>query len=251
MDADVPLSLRTMLQPNTGAGTSGSFLGLGSDNARYWIKPLNNRQSPRVCFTEVVLSRLGQLIGAPVCSVVLMRITEDFAGVEFEPHGTKLEPGVAAASRHISGAVEYRDLRHRGRDSNDRRHAGVLALFLWLGGYDHQWLYVGSNDEELWSHDHGHYLCGGHDWNALTLTAGLTGASNVAALGSHLGLHIGEVLRLADALDDLDADTIAASVCRVPGAWPIPAADKIALCQYVDVRRTMASAQLRQVAQAL
>lgn len=135
-DDDVGLYLRRPLSANDGTqGTAGSFLGLGSDGQRYYVKPINNRQCPQVCYTELAIARLGHTIGAPVCRVVPMRLTEDVAGWRFVADRA-LEPGIASASLEIVGAVESRTLDRRAHDDNARRQAGVIALTVWLGGYD-------------------------------------------------------------------------------------------------------------------
>lgn len=58
-------------------GGSGSFKGLGTDGNRYWIKPLNNNQDPRVIITEQIVARAGEIISAPCCPVRLIGILDD------------------------------------------------------------------------------------------------------------------------------------------------------------------------------
>ena len=126
---DADLTLRAPLQPGSRGG-SGAFLGLGSDGRRYWIKPVNNLQGPRVPVTEQIVGRVGRLINAPVCVVQTIEIPPDFIGWEFRP-GTRLAAGVAHASRQVDPVVENGSLDRRLDDDNARRHAGIFALHDW------------------------------------------------------------------------------------------------------------------------
>ena len=90
------------------AGSAGSFLVAADDGNRYWCKPLNNRQSPRVPATEQIVGRLGALIDAPVCEVELVAL-DGIAGFEFTP-GRLAEPGWAHGSLAVDPALEIRDL---------------------------------------------------------------------------------------------------------------------------------------------
>lgn len=138
-------------------GTSGSFIGLGSDDGTWRIKPLNSLQHPEILISEVIVSKLGMAIGGPVCRVEPMWIGADHAGWEFRSQRT-LEPGFAAASEEVADVVELRQLTYRQDDDNRRRHVYVYALRDWCIGSDDQWLYQGTSNNALFSHDHGHYL---------------------------------------------------------------------------------------------
>jgi hypothetical protein len=135
------------LQPSP-AGGSGTFLALASDGQRWWVKPHNNLQGPKVIVTEFVVGRAGALIGAPVCDVAIVEIPEELTGWEFRP-GARLEPGLAHASRAVDDAQEVRALDYRDRDDNRRRHAGVVALYDCCWGGDDQWLYSETDDRKV------------------------------------------------------------------------------------------------------
>jgi hypothetical protein len=150
-DADLRL-VAPLKQGNRGG--SGAFLGLGSDNERYWIKPLNNLQGARVPATEQIVGRAGALLGAPTCGVRTIEIANDFAGWEFRT-GRRLEPGIAHGSRHIHDAADVAGLDRRHEDDNGRRHAYMIALFDWCWGEDVQGLVVLSDQSRFYSHDHG------------------------------------------------------------------------------------------------
>ena len=144
------------LRPSN-AGGSGTFLAAASDGNQWWVKPLNNMQGQRVIATEAIVGSIGGLLGVAVCETTIVRIPVELAGWSFRP-GAVLEAGFAHASRAVQDAVEDRSLRSRDRDDNRRRHVGVYALYDLCWGGDDQWLYSASEDDALYSHDHGWYL---------------------------------------------------------------------------------------------
>ena len=148
-----PLVVEMPLQPSA-AGGSGTFLAQLSDRRRWWVKPQNNFQGPKVIVTEHIVARAGALIGAPVCEVAIAQIPDEIVGWEFRA-GAGLQAGFAHASLAVDDAHEARTLDHRERDDNRRRQAGIFALYDWCWGGDDQWLYSESADRAVFSHDHG------------------------------------------------------------------------------------------------
>lgn len=57
--AQIPVGVTAVLPLRASmVGLSGAFLVLGDDE-RYWCKPLNNFDHPRVPVTEQIVARLG------------------------------------------------------------------------------------------------------------------------------------------------------------------------------------------------
>jgi len=213
-------------------GGSGALLCRLSNGDKAYVKPLTSPQGPRVCLNEFVISAMGQLIGAPVCVVRLVEIAADLAG---DYYGTAVAAGIASASLEVPGVLEGRDFVHRSEDDNQRRHAGVVALVDWCWGADNQWLYQGSDDNRIWSHDHGHYFPGGPAWT-------VDGLLNVVAtanqpLGDLTNCSQAEVSRLATALRDLKAEDIQGILEWIPGDWPVTDAELTHLGWFLDLRR--------------
>ena len=261
-DPGNPLVIEVPLQPSPNGG-SGTFLAEASDKHRWWVKPLNNLQGPKVIVTEYIVGWAGAvIIGAPVCEVTAVRIPEDISGWEFRP-GARLEPGLACASRAIDDAQEVRALEYRDRDENAVRHAGVYALYDWCWGGDDQWLYCETDDRKLYSHDHGYYFPDtGPDWSEATLLAHVdephparyptTGVDpqELSRLAVSLTQH--PARPLLDAIRNLGADTekldelvnsleplrkrLAEMLLTVPASWPVTDGELAALGFFLERR---------------
>jgi hypothetical protein len=239
---EVELRLDTVLGPSEGGG-SGSFPGLASDGVRWYVKPQTNAQGGRVIVTEYIVSAAGRIIDAPVCEVAAISIPSELAGYEPKP-GVVLEEGVASASRGIDAVVEDRGLLYRERDDNQRRHAGVLALYDWCWGGDPQWLYVETQDGKLYSHDHGWYLPPeGPTWDEASL---LASAGDPHELGHpSSGLDPAEIDRLADALAGVTRDALVLALEGVPTVWPASDSDLEAVGYFLERRAEDVASRMR------
>lgn len=237
-----PIVIEMPLAPSA-AGGSGSFLADASDGRRWWVKPLNNLQGPKVVVTEYVVGAAGAILGTPVCEVAIAQIPEEIAGWEFRP-GATLEPGLAHASLAVDDALEGRALDHRDRDDNRRRHAGVLALYDWCWGGDDQWLYCETDDRKLYSHDHGWYLPeNGPDWSEASLVARVD--ESHPATHPAAGLDDAEVARLADQLDSPLRAPLTDLLRSVPPSWPAFDVELEALGFFLERRAPAVAGRLR------
>lgn len=218
-------------------GGSGAFRAR-TDQGLFWVKPLNNQQSPRVTVNEFVIARVGALIGAPVCSVRVVEIAAAMAGDSFGTAGKVVEAGQACGSEHIGPNVEHKGIQHLDKVDNAQRYAGIRGLYDWGFGDDGQWLYAESESEaqrhRMHSHDHGHYLPGGPNWTPESLTQNvdvehrlphdLTGAD-------------------ADALDDtarrlrdVEHGHLVEVLRAVPPTWPVSQVELEALGWFLERR---------------
>lgn len=229
------------LRPS-GVGGSGAFLVLADDGRRYWCKPLNNLQSPRVTITEQIVARLGALISAPVCEPRLVRL-DAIAGWEFRPGtGRLVEVGWAHGSVAVDPALETRSLEHRAEDDNRKRHSGIYALCDWLAGSDVQWLYATDQDNAYYSHDHGFFLTG-PDWT----TASLAGArdGNFAISVPPDGLDPAALAAYADALEAVTREGIEAELSKLPLDWPVSEEELLAVRDFAEHRVAPTVGRLR------
>jgi hypothetical protein len=224
------------------AGGSGSFMVLGEDQVRYWCKPVNNFQSPRLPVTEQIVGRLGRLIGAPVCECNLVSLDE-IAGWEIrQGTGRKVEAGYAHGSCAIEPTLETRELKFRTHDDNSRRHCGLYALSDWLYCGDLQWLRATDEDNAYYSHDHGFFLTG-MNWTRESLAA--CGAEQGPITLDPRQLDKKEVGRLAETLEGLGRAEIEDAISGLPASWPVSDEELAAVAQFADLRKAAVAARLR------
>lgn len=241
---DAKLSIRAVLgpaQPNSG---SQAFPVLASDGGRWYVKAPNNPQGDQILVTEYLVSQVGALIGAPVCTVRPIEIPSDLERFQVV-NGPELRTGIGSASQAIPDAVEIRPhLLYRNEDDNARRHAGVFALFDWCWGDDQQWLAVETDEHRLYSHDHGYYFPpGGQNWTPADLEANVDQPHELNLPAD--GLDVDELARLADALDGLAASDVGAILESVPDEWRVSDEDLEALGKYLQNRAPAVASRLR------
>lgn len=187
------------------------------------------------------------LIGAPVCVPELVYIPAALAGWEYRL-GIVLVEGWAHGSLALDPVVETHTLDDRASDDNARRHAGICALYDWVGGSDPQWLVRGP-DREYFSHDHGCYLPGGPNWDVAGLQAAATNPFQLGVVSA--GLDANELTRLADAVEGATEQRVEACVSKVPAMWPVTDSELEAVVSFVLVRREPVAARLRAIAGAV
>lgn len=214
---------------------------LADDGERYWCKVTNNPQSQRVPTNEQLVARLGELIGAPVCTPQIVKIPGALVGWEFRP-GLTLSEGWAHGSLALDPVIETHTLDNRPSDDNARRHAGIYALHDWLAGQDPQWLTRGA-ETEYFSHDHGHYLPSGPDWTPDTLRAAVGTANQLGVPAS--GVDAGELERLAGALEAVTRQDLEACASKIPAAWPVTDDELGAFVSFAFDRRQPVADRLR------
>lgn len=223
---------------------SGAFLAFTAEGDRWWVKPQNNPQGPRVPVTELIVGMAGAMIGAPVCEVAVIEIPPELRGAEFRP-GFALQPGLASGSRHVEGVLEHRDLVHLEDDDNRARHAGVFALYDWCWGADDQWLYSSVEDDRIYSHDHGHYLPGGPGWTVQQLSAHVDAPHPQSR--SPAGLSSAMLDELADRLEQLPRSSITKVMLAVPEGWQVAQDELETVGWFLERRAPQVAERLRQM----
>lgn len=186
-----------------------------------------------------------RLIQAPVCESAIIDIPPDLEGEEFLP-GVGLKPGLAFGSCHLDGIVEERDLTHRYEDDNQARHAGIYALYDWCWGGDDQWLYQASDDNRLFSHDHGSYLPGGPYWTINRLRE--TVDDPHVQSQSVEGVDPKALLAYAARLDALSDQELGDALGIIPNQWPVSQDELNAVGWFLMNRAPAVSHRLRKLA---
>lgn len=241
--ADVAELALTMPLRRSTAGGSGSFLGVGSDGARYWIKPLNNRQCERVCISEQIVGRIGHLIGAPTCGVRTIEIPAVLAGTWEFRDGAKLEAGIAHASLDTPNALETGVLERRKDDDNASRHAYILALYDLCWGDDPQWLMDLGDDSKFYSHDHGLYFPDGPYWTEASLSRCID-APREHDRANNDDISQVAIATIVDRLRTLNDAEIVAALSAIPTQWPVTDAELEVVGHFILTRAPAVAGRL-------
>jgi len=227
----------------------GPFRAAASDGQNYFVKTLDTcppGQGASLA-VEMIVARLGRVIGAPMCDTRLLRIPPELAGWEPRP-GVSLTPGLAHASKALEHADEERPaLAARAQDDNRRRHVGIYAAYDWFIGDDQQWLYDIDDDRKIYSHDHGLYLppIGGGGFEIGSLVASVDIPHQLPdPTDNLLPAAIAEV---AAALRALSRDTIVSVLNLVPPSWPVTDPDLEALGWFLEVRAPAVADRLQSI----
>lgn len=236
------LTLKTALK-RSNAGGSGAFLGLDQDDQRYWIKVLNNPQHYRVCTNEQIVGRAAALIGSLAPRVNTIQITDDLAGWKFRDD-RELLSGVAHASSAIESATETHVLENRDKDDNGRHHAEVIALYDWCWGSDPQWLTAQAEDQRCYSHDHGHYLPGGPNWNPDEVTRHIDAANLYPYAGNAFkSAIIEDISKRLEAVTHADLVTL---LSAIPTSWMVSDDDLETIGYFLEFRAPEVARRLRE-----
>lgn len=229
------------------AGGSGAFLATGTDGNDYYVKVLNNAQSPRVPISDQIVGRAARLIGAPVPEVTTMQITAEFVGWEFKPSDGqreyRLEEGIAHAIRAVVGCSETREMSYRNDDNNVKRHAYIFAVYDWCFGNDAQWLVASSEQNAYYSHDHGHYFPGGPSWVSVTIEQHVANANAFSAGTDGITKNVWD--RIADQLEGVTSDNIKDTLSAVPSSWPVTDQELESLGFFLEQRAVTTATRLR------
>lgn len=239
-DADLTLVMPLL---GSASGGSGAFLCRADDGLRYWVKPLNNGQGPRIPITDQIVGRAGGLLGGPFCVVRTISISDDFAGLPFRP-GLSLEPGIAHGSLNVSGAVECRmPLGFRRDDDNRLRHCFILALYDWCWGDDPQWLRVPGDRQRYYSHDHGHYFPPrGAGWTASALKRDVDVPREFPDGDRDFDLLTGPTV--AERLRNVRREDLVALLAAIPASWPVSDSELESVGFFLERRAAAAAARL-------
>jgi hypothetical protein len=235
-----------------GPGTwSGPLRVTASDGRDYFVKTLEACPQPDdrpSLAIEQIVSRVGRLIGAPVCETSLIRIPDQLAGWP-TARGMPLASGLA----HASLAIERADFRRppleeRMSDDNQRRHVGVYALCDWCFSCDEQWLYDVDNGLAVYSHDHGLYFppVGRGFWTRDELVAN-------AALAHEWrdprgGLSPQATQEVGDALDRISQAELVEVLQDIPASWPVSDDELEALGWFLEHRAPAVAGRVRALA---
>ncbi|MEU8200380.1 HipA family kinase [Streptosporangium sp. NPDC049046] len=240
------LQVVAVLEPGR-ASWGSPFQVRAGDGHDYFVKVLEGctRNWARgALVAEYVVSRVGALIGAPVCQSSLIRIPEELRGHGIA-RGVELTPGIGHASRTIRHADEVRDrLGHRRRDDNRSRHVGLYALYDWCYGDDPQWLHDLEDDYTVYSHDHGLYLPPNTGEISPQVLRDAKDEPNELP-DVRNGLNAEAVALVADALEKIDREVLVNIMCGVPASWPATDEELATLGWFLEYRAPVVAGRVR------
>jgi hypothetical protein len=158
------LHATTVEVPERGS-TAGSFRVLvanGADSLTYWVKPLSGPEGPVATIAEMIVSRLGVLIGAAVCEGHFVDVS---VAADTKSSSAADVQALAFGTRELSDVVTDSPMvRFYKKDINRNRFASFLGLYQWCLGGDPQWFYIGRGEFRAVGHDFGRYFLPGEDW---------------------------------------------------------------------------------------
>jgi hypothetical protein len=203
-----------------------------SDGHTYVIKGSN---AGRQAVNDCIAAKLAALIGAPVPPSALVAIPEELR--QATPEMAHLAPGKAHGSRVMEDCSEREAYAHIDDGDNRRRFASIAILYGWLLANDRQFIYGKAKPNTVYSVDHGHFFPGGPEWNAAGLASAPAALADPDTIAG-CGLAEEDLREACSSLESVTAGQIAAAIAAVPAGWAISFDERIALCDYLERRRT-------------
>lgn len=213
---------------------------LGCDNGRDYV--VKGCQCGRVIVTDHVVGQLGLTLGAPVGVVVTVDVPMELIVLQPEMQHMTAGPGHGSGFlEHVSGRE---GIMHVDVPDNRSRFVRLAALYGWVIADDHQFIYENGPPPLVHSVDHGHFFSGGINWTEATLTSA-PGPDLDSILCASCSFTSAERAEACDALQSIEDVQIAEVVAGPPDSWPVTDDERIALAQYLSVRRDDLVAKLR------
>lgn len=195
----------------------------------------NKPQTRRAMITEQIVGSLGKEIGAAIPKVALIDV-EELA--QAEPALDHFEDNIAHGSRWIPDCNEDKisEIKHTDIGENRERFAILSVLYGWFKSDDKQFLYEKTEPQRIYSHDHGHFLSGGPDWNIQGLE-NEPAAEPDPSIVRVANITKDELQEAINRLNSIDEKTIAKAVAIPPESWNISMKERIALAKYLQNRK--------------
>lgn len=207
-----------------------------SDGHVYVVKPqiVGDAQRTRALVPELVVTRLGLLIAAPVPAST----TVDIPAALIDRHPADMahvRPGIGHGSRFVPRLGERcEDVLHV--EHNRSRFARIAILHAWAHTNDYHFLYETEAPFRVYSVDHSGFFVDGMEWSAERLSeAALVRAAD--HIVDPCGLTHAELVAAAAPLRQVTPQQIAAAVAAPPAEWGISMDDRIAICRYLRIRQ--------------
>ncbi|HAT1304053.1 HipA family kinase [Corynebacterium striatum] len=227
-------------------GTKPPLVYADDDNA-YILKFLNNDHGPEATINEVVVSVIGEAIGAPVAPWSIVRVPESLRQIV----GNRIiEPGLAFGSRVLPTVGVARmgpTITNVNRDGNINRIPQLIALWHLCNALDIQVVFDSSEDNKIYSVDHGLWF-GSHPYPwGLDRRSGFPEIDEVPLLREPIADECWD--RAIEGLDSLDESLKDRIVAAIPSEWNVGRNDVGVLVDFVISKKSSAISELRRYRQ--
>jgi hypothetical protein len=155
--------------------------------------------------------------------------------IDAEPELAHIPAGLGHGSRWIPNCSERLSYEHAAELENRERFARLALFFGWVFANDHQFIYENAPPRLVHSVDHGHFFPDGPDWTVASLGQAPLPAPDGSIVAS-CTLTQAEIESGRPATPPSDA-LIASAICCVPPDWQLSDTDKVALADFLAVRR--------------
>lgn len=227
-------------------GTKPPLVHADDDNA-YILKFLNNDHGPEATINEVVVSVIGEAIGAPVAPWSIVRVPEELRQII---DNRIIEPGLAFGSRVVPTVGVERmggTIANVNRDGNINRVPQLIALWHLCNALDIQVVFDSSADNKIYSVDHGLWF-GSHPYPwGLDRRSGFPEIDEVPLLREPIADECWDrAIQGLYSLDDSLKDRI---LSAIPTEWNVARNDLEVLVRFVISRKSSAISELRRYRQ--
>lgn len=139
---------------------SRPLLCRASDGNEYWCKSLDSDHGREAAINELVVSIIGEAIGAPVRPWAIVDVPADLTGTSVGEGELRrrMPAGPLFGSLNLHEARVSREVEHVPDDGNYNRFPFLVALANLCMADDVQFLYDASSDNTVWSLDHGFWF---------------------------------------------------------------------------------------------
>lgn len=230
---------------------SGVLKVLTSSGEVEWVKAMGNAQGNQALTTERVVSGISDHLELPAVDAHVVLIPDVFQGYSMDTWGQhRVVAGPAHASRHVEGAREGDAMKHRHRDGNAQRQAGIYAMWDLFLGQDEQWIYDTSKDYSIWSFDHSLWLTRGEgDWDEELLTR-LSGREWQPQV-SPTGIDPAALTQYATRLRAIEPTELIDVMNSVPVEWGTTDSDLEALAWFIYSRSSEVADRLEKMSDGI
>ncbi|TDU89673.1 hypothetical protein EV138_3248 [Kribbella voronezhensis] len=226
-------------------------LAVADNGKSYWLKWPGNPHGNLSLAHELIVARIGQLIGAPVRPTPLVYV--DRALVEsYFIDGQRLPSGLYVGSELLPDVEEHTSITRVARDGNAQRFAHYLALWDLCLGTDLQLLYHLPEHDQVWSIDHGLWFDSLEgDWTQTLLSGRINEPWPWPDEVLPRGLDRKALTAAASAVAALTIGDLAGAIGSVPLEWGISDHALCTLALFVHARRSTVANRLRNAAELM